>query len=86
MRIVQLTPPGSACSIAFGVGMTRPDAAPVRGIPLVVDDIAAVRDLLRTRGVDVGPVRDRGGISSASASHPGGDTWELQSLAGVRGA
>ena len=42
MRIVQLTPPGSACSIAFGTGMTRPDAAPGHGIHLAVDDIAAV--------------------------------------------
>lgn len=85
MRIVQLTPPGSACSIAFGIGMIRPDAAPVHGIHLVVDDIAAVRELLRARGVDVGPVRDLGGVPYASFSDPDGNTWELQSLAGLRG-
>lgn len=85
MRIVQPTPPGSACSIAFGIGMTRPDAAPVHGIHLVVDDIAAVRELLRARGVDVGPVRDLGGVAYASVSDPDGNTWELQSLAGLRG-
>lgn len=80
MRIVQATPPGSACSIAFGIGMTHPDAAPVRGIHLVVDDIAAVRETLRSRGVDVGEIRDLGGVAYASFSDPDGNTWELQSL------
>lgn len=84
MRVVQMTPPGSACSIAFGVGMTRPDAAAVRGIHLVVDDIAAVREALRARGVDVGQIRDLGGVAYASFSDPDGNTWELQSLRGLR--
>jgi len=83
MRIVQLTPPGSACSIAFGVGMTRRDAAPVHGIHLVVDDIAAVRETLRSRGVDVGEIRDLGGVAYATFSDPDGNTWELQSLRGL---
>jgi catechol 2,3-dioxygenase-like lactoylglutathione lyase family enzyme len=83
MRVVQLTPPGSACSIAFGTGMTRPDAGPVHGIHLVVDDIAAVRERLRARGVDGGAVRDLGGVAFASFSDPDGNTWELQSLRGL---
>ena len=83
MRIVQLTPAGSACSIAFGVGMTRRDAAPVHGIHLVVDDIAAVRETLRSRGVDVGEIRDLGGVAYATFSDPDGNTWELQSLRGL---
>lgn len=83
MRIVQLTPPGSACSIAFGTGMTRPGTGPVHGIHLVVDDIAAVRDRLRAQGVDVGAVRDLGGVAFASFSDPDGNTWELQSLRGL---
>jgi catechol 2,3-dioxygenase-like lactoylglutathione lyase family enzyme len=56
-RVVQLTPPGSACSIAFGIGIT--DAAPgsVRGTHLVVSDIVAARAELVERGVDVSEVR-----------------------------
>jgi catechol 2,3-dioxygenase-like lactoylglutathione lyase family enzyme len=74
-RVVQLTPPGSACSIQIGVGLT--DAAPgsVRGIYLVVDDLAAAREDLRRHGVDVGeprhkfPLEDwRGGF--APGLHP----------------
>ncbi|MCS5735028.1 VOC family protein [Herbiconiux daphne] len=61
MRIVQLTPPGSACSIVIGTGMSAADAAPVQGIHLVVDDIDAARAELRGRGVDVSPVSDLGG-------------------------
>lgn len=84
MRIVQLTPPGSACSIAFGTGMTRPGAGPVHGIHLVVDDIVGARDQLRARGVDVGAIRDLGGVAFASFSDPDGNAWELQSLRGLR--
>ena len=43
MRIVQLTPPGSACSIVVGVGMGASDAPPVTGLHLVVDDVGAAR-------------------------------------------
>lgn len=84
MRILQVTPPGSACSIAFGTGMTRPDAGPVHGIHLVVDDIAAVREGLKARGVDVGEIRDLGGVAYASFADPDGNTWELRSLRGLR--
>src|ERR1700736_4267255 len=56
-RVVQLTPPGSACSLAMGVGIT--DAAPgsVRGTHLVVSDIVAAHDELVERGVEVSDVR-----------------------------
>lgn len=56
-RVVQLTPPGSACSVAFGVGIT--DAAPgsVIGTHLIVRDIAAARELLVGRGVEVSDIR-----------------------------
>ncbi|MBB3158775.1 catechol 2,3-dioxygenase-like lactoylglutathione lyase family enzyme [Microbacterium proteolyticum] len=84
MRIVEVTPPGSACSTAFGTGMTRPDAGPVHGIHLVVDDIAAVRRGLRARGVDIGAIRDLDGVAYASFSDPDGNTWELPSLRGPR--
>jgi catechol 2,3-dioxygenase-like lactoylglutathione lyase family enzyme len=58
-RVVQLTPPGSACSIQVGVGLT--DAAPgsARGISAVVEDLRAARDELLERGVDVGEIRHK---------------------------
>lgn len=86
MRIVQLTPPGSACSIAFGIGM-GPDSAPgsVQGLHLVVDDIAAVREELAGRGLDIGPVSDMGGVKYAYFADPDGNSWALQEI-GTRAA
>ena len=91
-RVVQFTPPGSACSVVFGIGLT--DAAPgsVRGTHLVVTDIEAVRDELRGRGVGVSDVRHMGpggwqpGVdpkhtdygSFADFSDPDGNTWIIQ--------
>ena len=91
-RVVQLTPPGSACSIAVGTGIT--DAAPgsVRGTHLVVSDILAARAELVERGVDVSEVRHlesgtwvpgpdperRDYMSFADFSDPDGNTWVLQ--------
>ena len=71
MRIVQLTPPGSACSIVIGTGMS--DAAPgsVRGTQLVVSDVEAARAELAERGVEVSPVMHFEG--SAQVDGPGGD-------------
>jgi catechol 2,3-dioxygenase-like lactoylglutathione lyase family enzyme len=79
-RVVQLTPPGSACSIAFGVGIvgTPPDS--VQGLHLVVSDIRAARAELVGRGVDVGEVRDLGGVLYAPFSDPDGNGWTLQQL------
>ena len=56
-RVVQLTPPGSACSITIGNGITKAEPGSYRGTHLVVDDIEAVRDELVGRGVDVGAIR-----------------------------
>lgn len=82
MRIVQLTPPGSACSIVIGTGMSAADAAPVQGIHLVVDDIDAARAELRGRGVDVSPVSDLGGgVRYAYFADPDGNSWALQQIA-----
>ena len=93
-RVVQLTPPGSACSISIGKGIT--DAAPgsVRGLHLVVSDIEAARAELVGRGVDVGEVfhfesgkrvsgpdpqrRDYG--SFLSFSDPDGNAWVVQEV------
>jgi len=80
MRVVQLTPPGSACSIVIGVGMTDPDDPPVRGLHLVVPDIAAVREHLVERGVEVSEVNDLGGIKYAHFADPDGNSWALQEI------
>ena len=95
-RVVQMTPPGSACSITIGRGMT--DAAPgsYRGTHLVVSDIEAARAALVERGVDVGEIRhfDREAgnwkpgpdpqhneyNSFADFADPDGNTWVLQEV------
>src|SRR4051794_9545101 len=58
MRFVQLTPPGSACSIAFGLGITDAEPGSVQGVQLVVEDIEAARTELAGRGVEVSDVHD----------------------------
>src|SRR6195952_2888873 len=83
MRVVQLTPPGSACSILIGTGMgDLTDRAPgsSRGVHLVVEDLEAARTALLGRGVDISPVQDMGGILYAYFSDPDGNSWALQQL------
>lgn len=80
MRIVQLTPPGSACSVVVGVGVNEPSAGPVKGLHLVVDDVEAARALLVGRGVDVSDVDDMGGVRYAYFSDPDGNSWALQEI------
>ena len=81
MRVVQLTPPGSACSIVFGRGIGAPDAAPVSNLHLVVDDLEAVRSTLAGNGVDVSDITDMGGgVRYAFFSDPDGNSWALQEL------
>ena len=81
MRVVQLTPPGSACTIVFGTGMAGiSDMQPgsVKGLHLVVVDIQAAREALVKRGLDVGAVEDFGGVMYAGFSDPDGNSWVLQ--------
>jgi predicted enzyme related to lactoylglutathione lyase len=83
MRVIQLTPPGSACSILIGAGMGELSAMPpgcVKGLHLVVADIAAARDALASRGVAVGEIEDLGGVKYVHFSDPDGNTWALQEL------
>jgi catechol 2,3-dioxygenase-like lactoylglutathione lyase family enzyme len=81
MRVVQLTPPGSACSIVVGVGISDPDAPPVRNLHLVVDDLDVARQTLVTNGVDVSDVSDMGGgVRYAFFSDPDGNSWALQQI------
>jgi catechol 2,3-dioxygenase-like lactoylglutathione lyase family enzyme len=80
MRVVQLTPPGSACSIAFGIGILDTPPGSVQALHLVVPDINAAREELVERGVEVGEVQDLGGVLYASFSDPDGNGWTLQQL------
>jgi predicted enzyme related to lactoylglutathione lyase len=88
IRVVQLTPEGSGCSVGFGTGLDAYAGEPgsIRGLHLVVEDLDAVRaDLLR-RGVDVGEIHDfGGGVRGANFSDPDGNTFELQEMAWRRG-
>ena len=61
LRVVQLTPPGSACSIVIGRGLADMPPGAIKGLQLVVDDIDAARDTLVAGGVDVTPVRHNEG-------------------------
>ncbi|WP_141581375.1 VOC family protein [Actinomadura sp. WMMA1423] len=82
VRYVQLTPPGSACSIALTEGLPGMDM-PVgtqRGLHLVVSDIEQARSGLVERGVDVNPVEDMGGVFYAYFTDPDGNTWTLQHM------
>jgi catechol 2,3-dioxygenase-like lactoylglutathione lyase family enzyme len=63
-RVVQLTPPGSACSITFGLGILDTQPGSVQALHLVVSDIEAARAELVSRGVEVGEVGDLGGVLS----------------------
>src|SRR3954454_17072757 len=58
LRFLQLTPPGSACSITIGTGLTDAEPGSLRGLQLVVADIEAPRAELTDRGLDVGDVQD----------------------------
>jgi catechol 2,3-dioxygenase-like lactoylglutathione lyase family enzyme len=81
MRVVQLTPPGSACTIVFGTGMPDiSDMVPgsVRGLHLVVDDIDEAREALIERGVEVDQVTDFSQVKYAAFRDPDGNSWLLQ--------
>jgi predicted enzyme related to lactoylglutathione lyase len=81
VRVVQLTPPGSACSIGIGTGVPAYEGTPgsVRGLHLVVDDIERARAELVARGVDVGEIQDVGrGVKYAGFEDPDGNSLTLQ--------
>src|SRR4051795_2467477 len=89
VRVVQLTPDGSGCSVGFGTGLDVYAGEPgsVRGLHLVVDDITATRAELVRRGVEVGEIHDfGGGVRGASFSDPDGNTFELQEMSWRKGA
>jgi predicted enzyme related to lactoylglutathione lyase len=81
MRVVQFTPPGSACSIVIGTGMGKiSEMVPgsLKGVHLVVADIEKARDALVGRGIDVAPVSDFKSVKYAEFADPDGNVWLLQ--------
>jgi len=83
VRVVQLTPPGSACSVGFGTGVPAYEGTPgtIRGLHLVVDGIERARADLIGRGIDVDDIVDVGrGVRYAAFSDPDGNGWTLQEM------
>jgi predicted enzyme related to lactoylglutathione lyase len=80
IRFVQLTPPGSACSIALGKGILNTPPGSVQGMQLVVSDIHAARAELVERGVDVSDVQEFPWGSFVFFSDPDGNGWAVQQL------
>src|SRR5206468_2661937 len=80
LRFVQLTPPGSSCSIAIGTGLTEMSPGSVHGLQLVVDDIQAARAELLERGVEVGEVQEFPWGSFVFFSDPDGNSWAVQAI------
>jgi predicted enzyme related to lactoylglutathione lyase len=80
VRFVQLTPPGSACSIMLGVGVTEAQPGSVKGTMMVVADIEAARSELVERGAEVSEVDLQAWGSFVYFSDPDGNSWAVQQL------
>lgn len=80
VRFVQLTPPGSACSIAIGTGLTDMPPGSQRGLQMVVADAAAAHDELLRRGAEVSEVDEQAWGKFVYFSDPDGNAWSLQQL------
>ncbi|MGH3786794.1 MAG: glyoxalase superfamily protein [Pseudonocardiaceae bacterium] len=80
LRFVQLTPPGSACSIALGTGITEMPPGSQQGLLVVVDDVEAARQALIAHGVQASDVDVQPWGSFVTFSDPDGNTWSLQQL------
>ena len=80
VRVLQLTPPGSACSIAFGEGLTEAPPGSVKGLQMVVADAEAARQELLERGLDVGEVDVQAWGSFVYFSDPDGNSWAVQQV------
>jgi predicted enzyme related to lactoylglutathione lyase len=80
IRFVQLTPPGSACSIAIGKGVNDAEPGSVQGLQLVVDDADAARDDLASRGVVVSDVQDFPWGRFVFFQDPDGNGWAVQQI------
>jgi catechol 2,3-dioxygenase-like lactoylglutathione lyase family enzyme len=85
LRFVQLTPPGSACSIAIGTGLVTMEPGVVKGLQLVVEDLDATRAELRGRGLEIGEIEQIGPVGTPGARiaffrDPDGNGWAVQEI------
>jgi catechol 2,3-dioxygenase-like lactoylglutathione lyase family enzyme len=80
LRFVQLTPPGSACSIAIGKGVTKAEPGSVEGLQVVVEDADAARAELLQRGVEVSEVQEFPWGRFVFFSDPDGNDWSVQQI------
>lgn len=80
LRFVQLTPPGSACSIVIGTGITEMPPGSVKGLQMVVTDVKAVRDELVKRGVEISEIEVLPWGSFAYFNDPDGNRWSFQQI------
>jgi catechol 2,3-dioxygenase-like lactoylglutathione lyase family enzyme len=87
-RVVQLTPPGSACSIVIGTGLAEMEPGSIKGLQLVVTDIDVACAELGGRGVDLGEIQELGrpgrpGFRFVFFSDPDGNGWAVQEIPGA---
>jgi predicted enzyme related to lactoylglutathione lyase len=80
LRFIQLTPPGSGCSISIGEGITEMVPGSLQGLQVVVDDIAAARDELEGRGLEVSEIQDFPWGRFVFFSDPDGNRWAVQQI------
>ena len=80
LRFVQLTPPGSACSICLGIGITDAEAGSVRGMQMVVEDADAAHADLTARGIEVSPVDEQPWGRFVYFADPDGNSWAVQEI------
>ena len=83
MRVVQMTPPGSSCSVVIGQGLPLGEPGSVKGVQLVVDDLEAIRGDLASRGVGISDVQQMGPEGSPGSRYcffedPDGNMWAIQ--------
>jgi catechol 2,3-dioxygenase-like lactoylglutathione lyase family enzyme len=84
LRFVQLTPPGSACSIVMGTGITEMPPGSQKGLQVVVADITEAQRELRGRGVETSEIDDQPWGRFIFFADPDGNTWSVQEISGRR--
>lgn len=80
VRFVQLTPPGSACSIAIGTGITEAKPGSVEGLQIVVNNIETAKSELESRGLAVGPIQNLDWGRFIFLKDPDDNAWAIQEL------